>query len=41
MQRLKRNSYYFYSKNRGFLITMGIIDYLQQYDFQRNVQGTA
>ena len=28
MQRLKSNSYYFYSKNRGFLITMGIIDYL-------------
>ncbi|CDW88370.1 g-protein-coupled receptor family protein [Stylonychia lemnae] len=40
-KRLKWNPYFFKTKNQSFLITMGIIDYLQIYDLSRTIQGKA
>lgn len=31
----------FYTRTKNFIIQMGIIDYLQPFDLQRNLQGKA
>lgn len=35
------SSFYFYTKAKNYILIMGLIDYLQIFNFQRNLQGKA
>lgn len=34
-------SFYFYTRSKNYVIAVGLIDYLQIFNFQKNVQGKA